>query len=175
VLEALPGEPPHWLLADAANATWLRLSGRPLPGAPGLRLLLGAAEAATLGGAIQPAGDGRAWLLGGAPVPAPLPPLARLPGRLARDAAALAPPGAPDAATALAWAVLGQHVVRRFARRLPGFGHAGLDWLRANMLPESATLRQGEGRDGPQLLVCLDPPPLAPQLRMAGIAPPGNR
>ncbi|MBV1796823.1 hypothetical protein [Siccirubricoccus sp. G192] len=171
VLEALPGEPPHWLLADAATATWLRLSGQPMPGVPGLPLLLGMADAAALGGATQPAGDGRVWLLGGADIPTTLPPLARLPGRLARDAAALVPPGAPDAATALAWAVLGQHVVRRFARRLPGFGHAGLDWLRANMLPETATLRQAEGRDGPRLLVRLDPPPLAPQLRMAGIVP----
>lgn len=172
VLERLGGEDAPWLCADAATGEWLRLAPRAseavLPGLPVL------ADAGVLPGAAAPGPDGRRWsgLAQGEIPPAPPPALARMPGRPARDAAALAPRGAPDTATALAWAALAQHVLRRFARRVPGFAHAGPDWLRANLLPRAGTWHAAPEDGGTtRILLRLQPPPLALLLRLSGMVP----
>jgi hypothetical protein len=142
-----------WLLADAATGAWLRSGQGPAPEAASLDFPVLA------GGLWHPA------------PPATLPALARQPDRPARDALALTPPAAPDDATGLAWAALAQAVLRRFARRLPGFGHAGPDWLRANLLGPGALRRVQLPGEAPRLEIVLDPPPLALLLRMGGLLP----
>ncbi|MBO1076169.1 hypothetical protein [Roseomonas marmotae] len=146
-----------WLLANAATGAWLHCGD---------------------GSAPDPESFGFPVLAGGLWHPAPPdspPPLARQPDRPARDAVALTPPGAPDAGSGLAWAALAQAVLRRFARRLPGFGHAGPDWLRANLLGPGALRRGHPPGEPPWLEVVLDPPPLALLLRMGGLLPASYR
>jgi hypothetical protein len=80
------------------------------------------------------------------------------------------PDQAADGATRLAWAMLGAATMRAFARRLPGFTHAGPFWLRANVLPRTTGISHIVEAEAETLNVTLEPPPLALLLQMTGIA-----
>jgi hypothetical protein len=179
------------ILADAATGLWLWLWPGTLPTAqelldrigPAVALLLDCNVAGQIGAPWprEPADEGRVWLLPlEASLPVSNPPLRHLPGRLSRDLdalmgeallATLADSEEASLQDALSWACLGQRVFRDLARRLPGFTHAGPEWLRANILPRSASVVLSETRDGPELTVTAEPPALAMLSRIVGLVP----
>jgi hypothetical protein len=176
------GSSPAAVLGDAATGLWLwaweeRPSGREVLArcSPGTAALIDAAHAERLpdGWRSEAAEDGRVWLLPpGAAAPASPAPLQRLPGRLLQDFAALTQGMRLERpADALAWACIAQRVMRDFAARVPGFSHAGVAWHRENLLPSIATVASGRSRDGDELILVVDPPPLAMMLRIAGLVP----
>jgi hypothetical protein len=91
-----------------------------------------------------------------------------LPGRVAADLAGLALVGG-DPETVLAWAWLAERVMRDFARRIPGFAHASIAWLRTNLLPASALVTRSEEAGTECLEVHFNPPPVGMLLRIAGL------
>jgi hypothetical protein len=93
---------------------------------------------------------------------------ALLPGRVAADLAGLALVGG-DPETVLAWAWLAERVIRDFARRIPGFAHASVAWLRANLLPTSALVTRCDEAGTECLEVHFNPPPVGMLLRIAGL------
>jgi hypothetical protein len=101
-----------------------------------------------------------------------------LPSRVAADLAGLALVGG-DPETVLAWAWLAERVMRDFARRIPGFAHASVAWLRANLLPLSAFVTRCDEAGMECLEVHFNPPPVGMLLRIAGLhatdyRPPGR-
>jgi len=91
-----------------------------------------------------------------------------LPSRIADDLSGLRL-AAGDPETVLAWAWLAERVMRDLARRIPGFAHASVAWLRANLLPTGALVDFRDEREIEILEVQFDPPPVGMLLRIAGL------
>jgi hypothetical protein len=136
VLQTIDGPLACTILADAATGGWRKIwRERPDPAQLGDCELVEAEQARSL-----------------------------LPDRVAIDLAGLALAGG-DPETVLAWAWLAERVMRDFARRIPGFAHASVAWLRANLLPANALVSL---RD--EILdVHFSPPPVGMLLRIAGL------
>jgi hypothetical protein len=140
VLQSIDGAPACYVLVDASTGGWHGVWRQ----APDLALF----------------GDGELIETAAA--------TSLLPGRVATDLAGLTLVGG-DSETVLAWAWLAERVMRDFARRIPGFAHASIAWLRANLLPAGALITRCDQAGTECLEVHFNPPPVGMLLRIAGL------